>query len=114
MANYFSDSELRCSHCGENKMQPEFLAQLNKLRETWGKLLILTSAYRCPAHNAAVGGVPGSMHVKGRAVDIAWGTWAKEAQYSFTLLASTQFNGIGINPQFLHVDNRKKPARWSY
>ena len=34
----------------------------------WGRV---TSTYRTPAHNKRVGGVPGSFHTHGRAVDIA-------------------------------------------
>ena len=34
----------------------------------WGRV---TSTYRSPAHNRAVGGVPNSYHLRGRAIDIA-------------------------------------------
>lgn len=34
----------------------------------WGRV---TSTYRSPAHNKAVGGVPNSYHLRGRAIDIA-------------------------------------------
>ena len=32
---------------------------------------VITSAWRSPAHNKAVGGVPNSYHLQGRAIDIA-------------------------------------------
>lgn len=32
---------------------------------------VITSAFRSPAHNKAVGGVPNSYHLQGRAIDIA-------------------------------------------
>ena len=32
---------------------------------------VITSAWRSPAHNRAVGGVPNSYHLQGRAIDIA-------------------------------------------
>ncbi len=46
---------------------------LDPLREAWGKPITVTSGYRCPALNKAVGGVPTSMHMSGRAADITTG-----------------------------------------
>lgn len=46
---------------------------LDPLREAWGKSITVTSGYRCPALNKAVGGVPTSMHLTGHAADITTG-----------------------------------------
>lgn len=46
---------------------------LDPLRQAWGKPLTVNSGYRCPALNAAVGGVGGSHHVLGMAADITTG-----------------------------------------
>lgn len=43
---------------------------LDPLREAYGKPIIVTSGYRCPKLNAAVGGSASSQHVKGEAADI--------------------------------------------
>lgn len=43
---------------------------LDPLREAYGKPIIVTSGYRCPKLNAAVGGSPFSQHVRGEAADI--------------------------------------------
>lgn len=43
---------------------------LDPLREKWGKPIIVTSGYRCPALNKAIGGATNSQHTKGEAVDI--------------------------------------------
>lgn len=43
---------------------------LDPLREKWGAPIIVTSGYRCPALNRAVGGASGSQHTKGEAADI--------------------------------------------
>lgn len=52
---------------GEN---PAFLSALqNAVRGVGGTQIKLTSGYRDPAHNAAVGGVQGSLHLKGDAMD---------------------------------------------
>lgn len=44
-------------------------AQLEVLREYIARPIFITSGFRCPELNAAVGGVPGSAHVRGLAAD---------------------------------------------
>lgn len=46
------------------------LQELQKLRDEWGAPLRITSGYRPTAINRAVGGVRGSQHTRGTAVDI--------------------------------------------
>lgn len=43
---------------------------LQPLRDGWGKPIIVTSGYRCPLLNKAVGGVVNSQHMTGQAADI--------------------------------------------
>jgi len=43
---------------------------LDNLREAWGSGIRVTSGYRCPQLNAAVGGVSNSAHQYGNAADI--------------------------------------------
>ena len=43
---------------------------LDKLRDEWGRPIIVTSGYRCKELNAAVGGAHYSQHLKGQATDI--------------------------------------------
>lgn len=43
---------------------------LEKIRIVYGKPIIVTSGYRCPKLNNAVGGSKTSQHVKGQAADI--------------------------------------------
>ena len=43
---------------------------LDPLREAWGAPIQVTSGYRCPAVNKAVGGSATSQHVLGEAADI--------------------------------------------
>lgn len=43
---------------------------LDPLRKAWGKPIIVTSGYRVPGLNEAVGGVENSDHLYGRAADI--------------------------------------------
>ena len=43
---------------------------LEPLREHFGTPVVISSGYRCPALNQAVGGVPNSQHLTGEAADI--------------------------------------------
>ena len=43
---------------------------LDPLREKYGKPIVVSSGYRCPKLNKAVGGVARSQHTKGEAADI--------------------------------------------
>ena len=44
------------------------MSSVKQIGAKWGQV---TSTYRSPAHNRAVGGVPNSYHLRGRAIDIA-------------------------------------------
>lgn len=46
---------------------------LDPLREVWGKPIVVTSGYRCPELNKAVGGAKNSHHMQGMAADISTG-----------------------------------------
>lgn len=43
---------------------------LDEMREAWGSGIRVSSGFRCPALNSAVGGVQNSAHQYGNAVDI--------------------------------------------
>lgn len=43
---------------------------LDPLRQAWGAPIVVTSGYRCPKLNAAVGGSSTSQHARGQAADI--------------------------------------------
>ena len=44
---------------------------LDEMREAWGSGIRVSSGFRCPQLNAAVGGVQGSAHQYGNAADIS-------------------------------------------
>lgn len=45
-------------------------AVLDPARERLGKPITVSSGYRCPLHNATVGGVANSQHMRGEAADV--------------------------------------------
>ena len=48
------------------------IEQLDELRRLYGHPIIITSGYRCPELNKAVGGKSNSQHVKGQAADLKY------------------------------------------
>lgn len=49
---------------------------LDPIRQAWGQSLKVSSGYRSPQLNAAVGGVPTSGHMEGCAADITLCSWS--------------------------------------
>lgn len=68
---HFTLREFQCSCCGRVMLAPSLLCLLEELRELRGRAVVLTSGYRCREHNEKVGGAPRSLHMAGRAADIA-------------------------------------------
>ena len=86
---------------------------LQKIRDYFGKAVIINSAYRTEAHNKSIGGATYSQHKYGLAADIHInGVTPKEiAAYVETLMPSS--GGIGIYKSFVHVDVRLVKSRWN-
>ena len=91
----------------------ELVKILQKIRNHFGKAVTITSAYRTPGKNKAVGGTAYSQHLYGRAADIkVKGVAPKQvAAYAEKLLPGT--GGIGIYKSFCHIDVRVAKARWN-
>jgi uncharacterized protein YcbK (DUF882 family) len=86
---------------------------LQKIRTHFGKSVTITSAYRTPTKNKAVGGTTYSQHLYGMAADIkVKGVSPKKvATYAEKLLPKG--GGIGIYSTFTHIDTRTTKARWN-
>lgn len=125
LAPNFSTPEFEC-HCADKscvgqRISVSLVASLQKLAEDIKLPLIITSGYRCAAHQAALrasgletaAGV--SQHELGRAVDIQprpldGGTMKRLAER-----AGLYFKAIGTAKRFIHVDERSdKIRRWTY
>jgi len=91
----------------------ELVDILQKVRNHFGKAVVINSAYRTPAYNKKVGGATYSQHLYGMAADIKInGVKPKQvAAYIETLMPGK--GGIGIYSTFTHVDVREKRTRWN-
>jgi uncharacterized protein YcbK (DUF882 family) len=111
---YFTKDEMQCSCCGECKMDEHFMEMLDSLRRGVGKPLTVTSGYRCPKHDAEIGG--GGNHTQGRAVDLRCGS--SDLRYAILRLAiELGFRRIGIAKTFLHLDlvfDKPERVAWLY
>ena len=89
------------------KMNKEFLFKLDEGRMMAGTPFRITSGYRTESHNKKVGGVKGSSHTKGCAVDIAVNSGLQRSAI-VCALAKVGFTRIGIAKTFVHVDLDKE------
>ena len=103
--------ECKCGKCPETLINLDHVERLQQLRDNIGRSITITSAYRCLAHNTAVGGEKNSQHMKGHATDITVkGMTPDEVADACEKL----FDGIGRYDTFTHIDSRGRKARWDF
>ena len=123
-SEYFTEKELQCKGTGECNMDDNFMLKLEELRKKYNTPMIITSGYRHPAHNVAIGGSRYSAHIKGRAVDVQ--VVGKDALRLVRLALECGMTGIGVaqrgphEKRFIHIDDLEnsqqspRPWIWSY
>lgn len=109
---YFKPNEFADKSNGALVISENLVRMLDQVREIYGKPITITSGYRTPEHNAEVGGVPDSAHVKGLAADIY-------GSNMLDLLAAVKmvgFKRVGVASNFIHVDidTSKPQVAWTY
>ena len=82
-------------------------AVLDPARERLGKPIYVNSGYRCPRHNAAVGGVPGSQHMRGEAADIRLAEIADNAEIVSAIKENGRWDQMIVYPTFVHVSYKR-------
>ena len=116
----FSEEEFACSHTGEVKMLPEFMARLQRLRTAYGKPMVITSGYRSPEHPLEADKKKPGVHTLGCAADVA--VHGQDAYLLVKHALECGFTGIGVSqrpgkPRFIHLDllqEEPRPNIWSY
>ena len=113
-ATFFTPKEIACKGTGRLKVDMNALVMLDKARALFGQPMGISSGYRSPEHNQAVGGAKNSRHLVGDAFDIStknMSEYDKQVLHGCCLLAG--FKGFGFAKTFLHVDTGSS-RDWSY
>lgn len=97
-------------------MRASTLVKCDKLRELYGKPLVVASGMRTPERNAQVGGVKSSSHLLGYAID--WKDITDAELIRFLDAAwDAGFRRFGIMATGIHTDDdptKTSPAMWTY
>jgi uncharacterized protein YcbK (DUF882 family) len=114
LSEWFSTTELecRCNRSHKHQIAVDLIAKLDHLRERLDKPIRITSGYRCPEHNQAVGGVADSQHTQGTAADIV--VYDVHPDVVAKIAEEIGFTGIGLYDTFTHVDVRPQKAQWDH
>jgi len=107
---YFSRSDpyiaCPCGACGGFPAEPtEKLMRLaDRIRAQAGVPMLPSSTVRCPAHNAAVGGVASSRHLTGRAMDFSIRGWTAEKTLALVRQQKEVNYAYAIDGTHVHMD----------
>ena len=97
--------------CSTVKVDTDLVSYLQKIRDHFGKPLVIGSGYRCATYNSNVANAAkNSKHTMGMAADISIKgvTPAEIAKYAESL----GIKGIGLYDTFVHVDTRTDKFFW--
>jgi len=99
-------------------LHPDLMRRLDRARAIAGIPFVITSGFRSREHNATVGGISTSSHLRGLAVDIRCRD-DRTAVRMIAALAQAGFQRIGWHREgrFIHVDiddTKPTPAYWTY
>lgn len=116
LSKHFKVSEFRCK-CGGNhdiRLNSELIDMLEKLIKIVGaEKCIISSGYRCPAHDKRVGGSGNGQHTKGTAVDCCFLDRSGKPISTKLISCKAQDMGFGgianitAGYDYIHLDVRK-------
>lgn len=103
----FTLNEMSCN--GVLVLNPDivlFAKMMQDLRDELNKPINVNSWYRTAHHNIIVGGSRNSIHLDGRACDIASTEYDRICSYWKSICASySRIGGINFYDNFIHLDN---------
>lgn len=116
----FRAFEFICPCCGEEGVKDALVFKLQEAHNNLppSAVMIISSGYRCPKHNAEVGGKETSSHLKGFAADIRADT-PRERSFLIKALVEVGFTRIGIDFRrgMVHADvdpDKDQDVMWGY
>ena len=106
---HFQRREFTCKcGCGADNIDPVLAQMCETIRDSIGVPLIVNSGVRCEKHNAKVGGVKGSYHTQGKAVDLSCTLGARKLFEAIrNLYDAGKLPGLEyclLYPTFVHID----------
>ena len=142
LTDHYSTGELEC-RCGcglgsrVEDYDPAWLEFIELRRRILNRPSAITSGFRCELHNAAVGGVDDSAHLRGAIDEWVNGGWMRWEAALATVLAfcvadgemeeaeaqrlcaciGSRGGGLGVAKTFIHLDRdriKRRPSCWSY
>ena len=100
----------KCGKCTTALIDDVLVAQLQAIRNHFGKSVNITSGYRCAALNKAVGGDPNSSHMQGMAADIVVSGVKPTAVAQFA--ESMGIVRVGLYDDFVHIGSGTVRRFW--
>lgn len=122
-SKYFSYDEMKCKcGCDQAPMDQNFMLMLDSIREHYGKPIIISSGYRCPAHPIEAKKAKPGAHATGKAADLAVSGGDALGILGLALLSDIRRVGVQQKGEgrFIHLDicdeedGFPTPALWSY
>lgn len=110
----FIDSDYAARHGIDNTPSASIVATLTNIlipsmqtvRDLLGAPVVITSGYRCPELNVAIGGSPNSDHMTGHACDFrsrAFGTPRQVAAFLAEKMAELRFDQLIFEGSWVHI-----------
>ena len=117
----FTVAEFACKDGSDPVFVDSSLAALlQKIRDHFGRPVVITSGYRTASHNTRVGGSKSSQHLLGRAADIQVQDTDPLAVAAYAESLMPGWGGVGRYPVkagrtkgWVHVDTRPNRSRWT-
>ena len=107
---YFEREEFKCK-CGGKycngypvEMSEKLVKIADKVRDHFGNKVVVSSGIRCEKHNAKVGGVSNSRHLKGKAMDFCVSGLPASLVLPYVQSLSGIRYAYAIDTNFVHMD----------
>lgn len=101
----------KCGKCEKILVDEALVHQLQRIRDHFGRGVVINSGHRCAAHNVNVGGAANSKHMEGMAADIQISGITSRRVAEFA--ESIGIKQIGLYDGFVHVGSGSLKSFWS-